>query len=212
MPVRTGLPQHLVDEIVRKIPIEYRTVAQINRTLDYHFNLIHRSKSKRCKVTNIELIELYTKKHKTMREIAAVVGVSATAVSKKLAKLGVKRTDGTWVERKCGFCSAPIKINRARARARNSENNFCNQRCHGAWVSKPTSFTWRHGSRLARVIVSRYFALDPGHIVHHKDGNEANNDLSNLMVLASASDHSRLHRSSKTIVPLWDGANQIPKS
>ena len=52
--------------------------------------------------------------------------------------------------------------------------------------------------------MGQYFHLEPQHIVHHKDSNQRNNDLANLLVFASASDHLKHHHGSK-VSPLWDG-------
>lgn len=206
MPVKTGLPQHIVDSIIAKIPENFRTVAEINRTIDYHFGL-RRPRAKRMKVTTIEMVQLFTKDHLTLREISNKVGLSATAISKRLKNVGVKANDGTWVVTKCAFCQATIK--RTRSRFRKNEDNYCNQECYAADLESPGYKQWRQGSRIARAIVSQYIQIPYEAIVHHKDGNDRNNDIGNLLLLANQGDHMRVHRSSKTVEPLWDGATDV---
>lgn len=133
-------------------------------------------------VTTIELIHLYTKEHLTLRQIAKKVGISAPAINQRLKKAGITAKDGTYINKKCRFCANPLKV--ARSRARRSQNSFCNPQCKGAYNSDPNSYGWKYGSRLSRVIVSRYFKLEPGMVIRYKDGNEINNDISNLQVVS----------------------------
>ena len=53
-------------------------------------------------------------------------------------------------------------------------------------------FLGRHEHRvIAEIMIGR--SLRPGEVVHHIDGNYRNNDPDNLMVLASQSEHCRIH-------------------
>jgi hypothetical protein len=62
----------------------------------------------------------------------------------------------------------------------------------------------RNQGRIGSAVVSKYFDLQPGHVVHHEDRNDFNNHPSNLRVFANNGDHVRHHRG--FIVPiLWDG-------
>lgn len=65
---------------------------------------------------------------------------------------------------------------------------------------------WRQGQRSARKAVSQHFNLAPRNVVHHKDGNNRNNSLSNLAVFSSQSDHLSFHRGGP-VQPIWDGGN-----
>ena len=82
---------------------------------------------------------------------------------------------------------------------------YCNQACYMASLYNPGYKPWRQGQRLARAIVSQYFVLPEGAIVHHKDGDNRNNDRANLAVYAGNGDHVRAHRTRKSVLPLWDG-------
>jgi hypothetical protein len=203
MPVRTGLPQHVVDEIVKSIPIEYRTVGEINATIDSRLNqLIPRAR--RLGVTTLTLVELYSKQHLTLREIATKVGMSAQAICKRLRRAGVKATDGTWVTRDCEFCGKSIQVRRGVARR--SIASYCNTECYYASRENLNYKPWRQGQRLARALVAQYFKLEPEHVVDHRDGDERNNNITNLRVYASQSDHMKMHHGKSVVVPLWDGS------
>ena len=204
MPIKTGLPQHVVDELIENIPLEYRTSAEINATIDSYISS-HRNRrpQSRMQVTTITLKALYVVQHLTLREIGLQVGLSPQAIAKRLKKAGVEIKAGTWVHRRCGFCGSDLKIRRGKARR--SEQSYCNSRCYGAAWSSPGSFEWRHGTRLARAIVEKYYPLTSEMVVDHKNGDERNNDLANLRVFANQSDHMRSHHGHH-VLPLWDGA------
>ena len=205
MPIKTGLPQHIVDELIESIPLEYQTSAEINATIDSYISS-HRRPRSRMQVTTLTLKTLYVESHLTLREIGLQTGLSPQAVAKRLKKAGVEIQAGTWVNRRCGFCGSNLKVNRAKARK--SENSYCNSKCYGAAWSSPGSFEWRHGTRLARAIVEKYYLLTSEMVVDHKNGDERNNDLTNLRVFASQSDHMRSHHGHH-VIPLWEGTTQF---
>ena len=159
---------------------------------------------KRPDVDTDVLARLYTKDHLTLRQIAAKVGISATAVSDRLTRIGVTAKDGTWVTRRCAYCGEPVR--RPRSRSRGKLRVFCNDEHYYALLGDSGYTPWRHGSRLARAIVAQHFDLQPEQIVHHKDDNQRHNDLSNLAVFASHADHMAQHRG-RQIQPVWDGAS-----
>ncbi len=150
-----------------------------------------------------DVVVMYVDQHLTLRQIGSLVGMSATAVSKRLRSAGITADQGEWLDRQCGFCNAPLRV--TRAKARRSIRSYCNPRCAGASHGVPTAYAWRNGSRLARLVVAQHFPLQPEHIVHHVDGDQRNNDRSNLLVFANQSDHVRYHHHGSTVVPLWTG-------
>jgi hypothetical protein len=82
---------------------------------------------------------------------------------------------------------------------------YCNMQCYADSLAQHPYVPWRQGCRRARAIVAQYYGLHPDQIVHHKDGDNRNNDLSNLMVFASNADHVAHHRG-RTVAVLFDGA------
>lgn len=151
-----------------------------------------------------DLVDLYTVKHLTLRQIAKLTGMSHTSVMGRLTTAGVATKQGTWVNGHCDFCGA--KIRKTRARWRNSQRHFCNSACYYATIENPNFIEWRHGQRLARAIVSQHFKISEDAVVHHKDGNDRNNNLNNLQVLDSQSSHTKFHRTGKLTGLLWDGS------
>ena len=154
------------------------------------------------------VVVLYTVQHLSCAQIAPVAGISKQEVWKILKKQGVNTSKGeggaTRVKYECDFCGKSSEI--TRARWRNSTKHFCNESCYFASIEDPGYHPWRQGQRLARAIVSQYFTLQEGNVIHHKDGDSRNNDRSNLAVYRSQSDHMNHHRDSKAEA-IWDGSN-----
>lgn len=152
-----------------------------------------------------DVVVWYTRDHLTLAEIAKLTGKSRQAVWKRLKRAGIKAEQGEWVITSCSFCGGEIRKRRKQWRA--TEKHYCNQACYHASLESPGYKPWRQGQRLARAIVSQYFRIPEGAIVHHKDLDNRNNNLTNLQVIASQGDHTRLHRTSKPVNILWDGSN-----
>lgn len=133
-------------------------------------------------------------------------GRTRQAIYLLLRKNGIPRNDHSRIERKCGWCGSAILVLRNRAaRARVS---YCNSACYQEKIRSAEYQTWRHGQRIAHEVVSGFFALVYGNVVHHRDGDQDNNDLANLMVFATHGDLMRWHRGggeASGVVPLWRG-------
>lgn len=153
------------------------------------------------------LVVLYTEKHLTLREIGRLVGMSATAVMKRLRQAGITREHGERVVTLCAYCAMPFSSPRSRVRTR--RHLFCSAEHYYASRSNQSYVEWRHGSRLARAIVSQHFPLQREHVVHHKDSDQRHNDLTNLEVYASQSDHLAKHHG-RAVPPIWTG-DQTPQ-
>ena len=151
------------------------------------------------------VVALYTQDHLTLREIAGKVGMTHAGVWKRLRAAGIEREAGTWVKGLCSFCGE--RTRHQRSVWRRGEKHYCRAACYYADLESHGYKPWRHGQRLARAIVSQYFQIPEGAIVHHKDGDNRNNDKANLAVYAGNGDHVRVHRTGKPVVALWDGAS-----
>ena len=150
-----------------------------------------------------DVVALYTESHLTMEEIGKIAGVTRQGIKKVLDKAGVKASEGEWLDTTCSSCGNTIHVRRKRWRI--NRKTYCNQDCYIASLQSTAYKPRRHGQRIARLIVKQYFDLQPGHVTHHKDGDNRNNDRSNLLVFANQSDHLKHHRGGN-INPIWDGA------
>lgn len=105
---------------------------------------------------------------------------------------------------KCYWCGKIVE--RPRCRIRRHKHFFCNFDCYRGWLQRGNYIASRQGSREARRLVSMFFKLKEGYIAHHIDGNQNNNDVSNLMVFKNQKDHLRFHREIPGVKPLWSGS------
>ena len=112
----------------------------------------------------------------------------------------------------CTNCG--ILFERHKKQIKTKLHHFCSRKCYFEWLEKGRSngvdskyIRNRHSGVKARKIVSQYFELEKGYIVHHEDRNQGNNELSNLRVFASQGEHNRYHRGFDA-KPIWSGVNE----
>ena len=158
----------------------------------------------KSRISTDKMVHLYTVEHLTMEEIGAIAGISRMAVSKRFKKTCTVSQDGEWVKTSCDWCD--VRIMKRRKQWRTTTKHFCSEACYWASLENPGYKPWRQGCRLARAIVNQYFKLEPGHVVHHKDGDNRNNNIDNLAVFANQGDHGKWHRSG-AYSPVWDGSS-----
>lgn len=160
---------------------------------------------RRIRFKTQDVVSLYTINHLTMQEIGDRFEVTRAAIWKHLKKAGIKPHLGTWAKTECTFCGSPIE--KRRKTWRTQRRHFCRFACYAAYRENPHYAPWRQGQRLARALVSQYFHIPEGAIVHHKDGNNRNNNLDNLAVYLANSDHLKHHHSNPDAQPIWDGSH-----
>jgi hypothetical protein len=148
------------------------------------------------------VVALYTEQHLTVREIGRVVGMSGQAVHRRLQKAGITREQGERIVSPCAYCG--VEVNRPRSRGFRREAMYCTAEHYYASRGNPAFRPWRQGGRLARAIVSQHYPLSRDEVVHHVDGDQRHNDLSNLAVYASHADHLAAHHG-RQIDPVWRG-------
>jgi len=138
-------------------------------------------------------------------EIATWFYVSRQAIYKFLKKHGINTTKKQ-LKVQCEWCERVF--DRTKGRIRKQKYHFCSTKCYYSYIGeiginyKPN----RHGQRIGRQKVSKYFELLPGMVVHHEDGNNLNNELHNLKVFANNGDHVKYHRWVNKTDPIWDGS------
>ena len=99
------------------------------------------------------------------------------------------------------FAISPSKLKR-------QARFFCSAKCYHSLRQDGRYRPNRQGQRNARATVSKYFALEPQHVVHHEDRDNLNNSLPNLRVFASQADHMAYHHGAD-VAPLWDGRAHV---
>jgi hypothetical protein len=159
------------------------------------------------RVDTQDIVLMYTVQHLTSEEIGKIIGMSRTAICKRLKKWGIDSKMGTWVRVVCSFCGCDWIVQRSTWRNwKPDEHHYCRSACYYAARENSSYHPWRHGQRLARAIVAQYFDLQSDQIVHHEDGDNHNNDRANLKVFANQSDHMRYHHGKNKADAIWDGS------
>ena len=152
-----------------------------------------------------DVVAMYTIQHLSSCEIQKLIGMSRSSIMKRLKSAGISTKQGEWINVTCDFCGKQYQL--VRSRWRNTERHYCSNECYYASLYNSAYYQSRQGQRIARAIVNQYFKLEPEHIVHHKDGDTRHNDLVNLSVYASHSDHLKAtHHNNYKVMPIWDGA------
>lgn len=164
-------------------------------------------------VSTQDLVVWVNEQRRPLAEVMQRTGMTRQGIYKRLKQAGcyVPRrapggAPGVHVEIACSYCGARIMRRKRQILKAGLMRQFCNTTCYFAALENPSFQVSRQGSRLARAVVQQHFPLESHHIVHHKDGNQTNNDRANLMVFANQSDHLKHHRG-RAVRPLWDGGD-----
>jgi hypothetical protein len=105
----------------------------------------------------------------------------------------------------CKNCGKEFE--KTRACFRKSRFHFCSMPCYWEHLKNPDYNRSVYGMRMARKKIREMgYLFDPENVVHHIDGDNDNNELSNLMVFKNQGDHNRWHRNGSEksgVIPLW---------
>ena len=159
----------------------------------------------------VDIITAFTVELESMQSIANRHNRTRQGIWKLLKRNGINPDEYGKITVSCTACGAPVV--RSRSHVRHRKHLFCGLECYSGYIEAMQNGSYsqnRQGQRVGRAIVSRYFALQPGNIVHHEDRNTMNNRPKNLKVFANQGDHIRYHRWTKDgidVKPLWDGSS-----
>jgi hypothetical protein len=143
----------------------------------------------------------------SLQMISDEIGFSRQGIKKALNLAGVDTSkDATWQNLECPQCGEMFK--KSRALTRNHPGKmYCNSKCYYDSIHNPNFVQWRHGTRIARDVISEYMDIPDMAVAHHEDGNERNNDVRNLMLFANQSDHGKWHRAANHgVSPIFNGS------
>lgn len=140
-----------------------------------------------------QLEQWYLKDHLTMQEIGAKLGRTRQAIHERMRRLGIDTAKGERFEVVCDSCHQPFTTTRKRFLA--AVKHFCCHKCYTIYLHSNDYLQNRTGQRLGRIVMSDHLGRDLviGEVVHHVDGNNLNNDISNLMLFKSHSEHILFH-------------------
>ncbi len=152
-----------------------------------------------------DIVNAFSNQLESMVSIGKRYGVTRQTIHRVLSLSGVPIGESGKMAVTCAACGAGVV--RYRSRIRKNKNHFCNMDCYSDYLEAGNGNPYiqnRQGQRIGRAIVSNYYDLQPGQIVHHVDRNTLNNLPKNLMVFANQGDHTRHHRGFD-VDPVWVG-------
>ena len=145
-------------------------------------------------LTKDELEELYLRQHLTMQEIGDMYEVTRAAVMKALDRNGVDKSQGERFDHNCAYCKEVFSTTRKRFKS--VTGHYCSAGCYHKHRRKAGRYKpSRQGCRIARKVMVEHLGreLNPEEVVHHEDGDNNNNDLDNVILFISQSEHLRYH-------------------
>lgn len=143
-----------------------------------------------------EMRRMYERELLSCDHIAKVYGCTRQRVWQILKAAGVQTVDHKRLV-KCHVCGKEVQ--RHRSQVRKSRRQYCSTACYAAHVGSSAYQEHRQSSRIARAIAESLYEMQPEYQVHHLDGNQRNNELSNMVIFHSAHDHHTYHRSSRPV-------------
>ena len=158
----------------------------------------------------VDIINAYTIELETVISLATRYNRTRQAIYKVLVKHGINPADYAKITVSCTACGESVL--RHRNQVRHSKHLFCDKECFVAYIEAMQRGSYnasRQGQRVGRAVVSQYYDIQPGQVIHHEDRNTMNNQPDNLKVFANQGDHIRYHRWARdgvVINPVWDGA------
>jgi hypothetical protein len=168
-------------------PCKYKGVAMDNIRL------------RKSKITTEEIKTLYIVGLRTMEEIGAMAGISRQAVRLILDRIGVEYRGGKLIKQ-CLYCHGDFQV--CRNVTKKGQGNYCSNRCSNAARSLggDMSVSSRMG-RAAWLMAHPAETFKPGQVIHHIDGDRNNNDVGNLRVFNSQTEHMQYHHSLRNLLP-----------
>ena len=154
------------------------------------------------------IIVEYRDNHARAADLAVTFGMTRQGIYKLLRAHGVDISKAQKVKRTCRVCGVPLL--RRRAVARKTQHSYCSPTCYTTYLEtlgenyRPSNYH----SRVARRIVKEAwpdYNPEAGHTIHHIDKDCEHNNLKNLEVYTSQSDHLKKHRG-QDVKPIWKGA------
>lgn len=141
-----------------------------------------------------ELERMYLVEHLTLAQIGVKLVISRQGAHYWMRRYGVDTSRAERFDAVCSVCGKSYEI--TRKRYMKSVGHFCSSACYVEYMRNPGYRQWRTGQRIARIEMEVHLdrRLRPGEVVHHVDGDNRNNDISNLKLFNSASEHAKFHR------------------
>jgi len=162
----------------------------------------------RSKLTDEEIISLY-KNGVSIKDISQLTQITRPAIYNTLKRNKIEVDRRKVLQLNCLFCNE--EFTRQRSLNKNEHSGYCSIQCFHAHRSTSGIYSKR-GSELVslheknskikhrelgrislKVIKEAGIILETGQVIHHIDGNRNNNNLENLQIFNSHSEHMNFH-------------------
>lgn len=170
-----------------------------------------RKKIIRDKVDYNTLHAMYLDKALPVNEIARRINRTRVRVWQLLKEYNLHDRNRKQVASVCAFCHS--SFNATLSVVNNGGGKYCNETCYHEHQRSISNFQDnRHGKRIARKNIETWLGkpLPEGFVVHHEDGDCLSNDLRNLFIFPSHSEHLKYHHAKRhgtAVLPykeLWE--------
>lgn len=146
-----------------------------------------------------EIIDLFENKLHSLQMVATKFNCSRQYIKRLLNAQGISTSkERSRVKCQCVNCGKEFSKTRARKRNQTGWNDYCSKPCYYKSIEgfgSQDNRVLRNNARLKMAIqIIGCLKLPAGSIVHHIDGNQANNNASNLILFVSQAAHLRFHR------------------
>jgi len=141
-----------------------------------------------------KLERLYLQDHLTYEEIGKVYSTTRQYIYKLMKRYGIDTSKGERFKVKCDRCGKEYEV--TRKKFKQTSKHYCGKLCY--FSDRYTGYTPdRYGQMVARRVMAKHLGrrLEILEVVHHIDGDCSNNEIDNLMVFSSNSEHIKYHHS-----------------
>lgn len=143
-----------------------------------------------------QLEQWYLRDHLTLEEIGKKLSITRQAVHNRMRRCGIDMSTGERFDVKCDVCGVFYSVTRKRFKS--TIMHLCSEKCRIAYLKTSQYKASRQGQRIGRAVLmeiatKKGLSMPDGFVVHHKDGDDFNNDPSNLMVFKNNAEHTLHH-------------------
>ena len=138
--------------------------------------------------------EQYLVKHLSREQIGKMIGCSGRWIGKLVTRYGLNVHSAEWADVQCCVCGKAKKI--TRSHWKRTQQSYCSRKCYYDRMGIVSNYKkFPYGCRIARQVLVEKLGreLEKDECVHHKDGNQKNNRIDNLMLFANQSAHMKHH-------------------
>lgn len=144
-----------------------------------------------------QLERWYLSEHLTLEQIGQRLGITRQAAWNRIRRCRIDTSSAERFDIKCDVCGEEYST--TRKRYLKSIKHCCSHACYMQYLRSPEYKAWRQGQRIARINLGKHLGREvrTGEVVDFIDGDNRNNEISNLMLFPSSAEHIAYHHELK---------------